>query len=106
MEDYLDRTMRKADALEQAELSMRARTAAATHHLARVLADLEQELASLEQELTLLDAETKQAAQRVKIAVAHFRTVVKRKELLRLQQRIDNWKPEQLISRDQFEKML
>lgn len=92
--------------LERQEIAIRQDVSRTHQELVRMVAELELEMESLHHELVSLDGEMKRTIERAKSMVAGFKPAVKRGDLMRLQNRIDTWAPEQRISREQFKRML
>ena len=103
---YVERVSASADRLMRTEIKTRQDISRTQQELVRVAADVELEMESLKRELLQLDHDVKQTVERVKSTVSSFKTVVKKGDFQRLQQRIDLWAPEQRITREQFKKML
>jgi predicted nucleic acid-binding Zn-ribbon protein len=103
---FIERLDGKIGSLQRYEIATRQHILHTQQELARSTADIELELEALKKELGELDAQIHVTVVRVKDAITRFRSVVKKSELVRLQQRIDLWAPEQKITREQFKRML
>jgi len=66
----------------------------------------ERELKIVADEVLRLHEQTTASMARVSQMVERFQTVVKKKELERLQRRVDAWAPEQKITREMFRRFL
>jgi hypothetical protein len=106
MDDYANRVDGGLQRLERQEIAIRQDVARTQQELVRMVAELELEMEALHHELAGLEGEMKRTVERAKSVVNGFKPAVKRGDLMRLQNRIDIWAPEQRISREQFKRML
>jgi hypothetical protein len=105
-DEYEQRVSDRLARLEHLELVTRQDIAHTQQELVRMTADIELEMEALRKDLGTLDGEMHKSVDEVKFIVGKFKTVVKKGDLQRLQNRIDMWAPQDKITREQFKKLL
>jgi hypothetical protein len=102
----MDHLEQNAAKLEHGEIALRQDVHHTQELLVRAVASIELEMHSLKTELLALEGEMQSTIDRAKKVVGQYKGVVKRGDMMRLQNRADVWAPEKRITREQFKRLI